>query len=294
MNRIYNINNHLMEYNDSCITYFNPNIDWSNLWGGNFDGFSVSESHYYWIDNKYTTYGRNIETDVESSSAPPVGVKTLGWLKIYKSITIPDSIANDRYVMLEIPFNPYRNTRNKATLQNNMDASNLKVGLIRRFRHESSVDTNSNYNDDFSFNITSTPTSVRENGEDSSGTIYGVGSWSHTLSIPNISYTETFTSIPGASLKIRLLCDLTTKKTYFKLASTFPNDVVLTDYIDTGFTMPYDETEYYNIPASYIINVYANGYGIKAGTQNPYNYLIAGYHVGAGTPITVKSYLGTL
>lgn len=289
MSKIYKINNHLMEYNNNCITCI-P-IEWNTLWGGNFDGFSVYSKQYYWIDNKYTTYGRNIETDVESSSAPPVAVKSFGWLKIYKSITIPDSRLNDKYVMLEIPFNPYRDTRNKATLQSNMDESVFKVGLIRRFRHESSVDTNSNYNDNFSFDITSTPTSVIVQGHDESGTIYGAGSWSHTLNIPNISYTETFTEVPGASLKIRLLCDLTTKKTYFKIASTFPNTVVLTDYIDTGFTMLYDKTEYYNVPASYIINVYANGYGINmAGSQASQAYLIAGYHVGDGTPITVKSY----
>lgn len=287
MSKIYKINNHLMEYNHNCIT--SPNFEWINLWGGNFNGFSVSDSHYYWIDNKYTTYGRNIETDVESSSAAPTGVKTFGWLKIYKSITIPDSRVNDKYVMLEIPFNPYRATRNRDVLQNNMDTSVFKVGLIRRFRHESSVDTNSNYNDNFSFYITSYPSSIKEE-EDESGTIYGAGSWIHTLRIPNISYTNTFI---GSWLKIRLLSDLTTKKTYFKIASTFPNNVVLTDYIDTGFTIPYDETSYYNVPASYIINVYADGYGINSPIQNPLDYLIAGYHVGAGTPITVKSY-GTL
>lgn len=291
MNRIYNINNHFMSYKNSCITIYNPNIDWNNLWSGNFDGFSVSDRHYYWIDNMYTTYGRNIETDVESSSAPTPGLKTKGWLKIYKHITIPDSRVNDRYVMLEIPFNPYRDTRNRAKLENNMDESCFKVGLIRRFRHEGSAeeDTNPNYNENFSFDITSIPTSVIETGDDGEGMRYGPGSWTHTLSIPNISYTNTFTSLPGADLKIRLLCDLITKKTYFKIASTFPNNVVLTDYIDTGFNMPYDETEYYNIPANYIINVYANGYGINA-----VKYLIAGYFVGDGTPITVKSYLGTL
>ncbi len=34
--------------------------------------------------------------------------------------------------------------------------------------------------------------------------------------------------------------------------------------------------------------------GIKAPAGEPLEYLIAGYHVGSGTPITLKSYLGTL
>lgn len=263
---------------------------WHDLWGGNFDGFNVWNSHYYWIDNKYTTYGDNIETDIESSSSSSPGIKTWGWLKIYNRISIPDSRVNDKFVILEIPFNPYRETRNRSTLQNNMDESYFKVGLIRRFRN----DSNPSYNENFSFDITSTPTSIIENGDDGEGMRYGVGSWSHTLSIPNISYTNTFTTIPGPSYKIRLLCDLSTKKTYFKIDSTFPDNVVLSDYIDTGFTMPYENSEYYSFPDSYIINVYAAGAGIKAINSEPLKYLIAGYHVGSGTPITLKSYLGTL
>lgn len=260
---------------------------WYDLWGGNFDGFTVYGSLYYWIDNKYTTYGNNIETDVESSSAPSPGVKRWGWLKIYKSISITNSRVNDNYVVLEIPFNPYRETRSRSLLQNNMDESYFKVGLIRR----SSADSNPNYNENFSFNITSTPTSIIEKGDDGEGMRYGAGSWSHKLSIPNISYTNTFTTTSGQpGLKIRLLCDLNTKKTYFKIASTFPNEVVLSDYIDTGFTMLYNS----NSPDTYVINVYAGGAGIKAPDGEPLEYLIAGYHVGSGTPITLKSYFGTL
>lgn len=271
--------------------------EWHDLWGGNFNGFEVYQSRYYWIDNKYTTYGNNIETDIESSSSSYPGIKRWGWLKIYNRISIPDSRVNDKFVILEIPFNPYRETRSRSMLQNNMDESYFKVGLIRRFRHDGSPaleDSNPNYNENFSFDITSTPTSIIEKGDDGEEMHYGVGSWTHTLSIPNVSYTNTFTTVPGPSYKIRLLCDLSTKKTYFKIDSTFPDNVVLTDYIDTGFTMPYDETEYYNFPYSYIINVYAGGAGIKAPTEYPLEYLIAGYHVGSGTPITLKSYFGTL
>lgn len=264
---------------------------WHDLWGGNFDGFDVWDSHYYWIDQKYTTYGDNIETDIESSSSSSPGIKRWGWLKIYNRISIPDSMVNDKYVILEIPFNPYSETRNRSTLQNNMDESYFKVGLIRRFRN----DSNPSYNENFSFDITSTPTSIIEKGDDGSGMRYGAGSWSHTLTIPNISYTNTFTTTSGQpGLKIRLLCDLNTKKTYFKIDSTFPDNVVLTDYIDTGFTMPYEKSEYYSFPDSYIINVYAGGAGIKATVSEPLKFLIAGYYVGSGTPITLKSYLGTL
>lgn len=269
---------------------------WYDLWGGNFNGFSVWDSQYYWIDNKYTTYGHNIETDVESSSAPSPGVKTSGWLKIYNRISIPDTRLNDNFVMLEFPFNPYRETRSRTLLQNNMDASTLKVGLIKISRDPSPTpeydyvwDPEDSYQNQFSFNITSTPTSVVEKGDDGSGMRYGVGSWSHTLSIPNISYTNTFTTVPGPSYKIRLLCDLITKKTYFKIASTFPDNVILSDYIDTGFTMISGTkytTSYY-----YAINVYADGYGIKAPNGYPLDFLIAGYHVGSGTPITLKSYI---
>lgn len=285
---------HKLKYNGKHLTVGGQ---WRDLWGGNFDGFNVWNSHYYWIDEAFTTYGNNIETDIESDSSSAPGVKTWGWLKIYNRISIPDSRVNDRYVILEIPFNPYRMTRNRTMLQNNMDESYFKVGLIRRFRHgefPALEDSNPSYNNNFSFDITSTPTSVIEEGEDGEGMRYGVGSWSHTLTIPNISYTNTFTTIPGPSYKIRLLCDLITKKTYFKLASTFPDDVVLSDYIDTGFTMPYDESEYYNFQDSYIINIYAGGAGIKAPTGYPLDFLIAGYHVGSGTPITLKSYFGTL
>lgn len=262
---------------------------WYDLWGGNFDGFGVWDSQYYWIDNKYTTYGNNIETDVESSSAPSPGVRTWGYLYIYKKIYTPATRSNDNFVMLEFPFNPYRETRNRSILQNNMDASTLKVGLLRIHvdppppepQYEGQYEW---FRDSFSFDITSTPTSVVEKGDDGSGMRYGAGSWSHTLSIPNISYTNTFSYSPG-NLKIRLLCDLSTKKTYFKLASTFPNEVVLSDYIDTGFTMPTDES------STYMISVYANGIGIKAPNGSPLDYLLAGYSVGSGTPITLKSYL---
>lgn len=255
---------------------------WYDLWGGNFNDFYVLDSQYYWIDNKYTTYGNNIETDIESSSsAPYAGVKTWGYLYIFKKVSIPNSRLNDNFVMLEFPFNPYRITRSRTLLQNNMDSSTLKVGLIKRLNYPNPPLDYRNY---FSFDITSTPTSVVEKGDDGSGMRYGAGSWSHTLSIPNISYTNTFSYSQG-NLKIRVLCDLSTKKTYFKLASTFPNEVVLSDYIDTGFTMPTDES------STYMISVYATGYGIKAPDGYPLDFIIAGYSVGSGTPIKVKSYL---
>lgn len=262
---------------------------WYDLWGGNFDGFNVWDSQYYWIDNKYTTYGNNIETDIESSSAPEPGVKRSGNLYIYKRISIPNTRLNDNYVMLEIPFNPYRDTRNRSTLENNMDVSMLQVGLIKRFSNPP-VPPDEDYPLDplnsFSFIITSTPTSVVEKGDDGQGMRYGAGSWSHRLVIPNISYIKTFTTTSGQpGLKIRLLCDLSTNKTYFKLASTFPNEVVLSDYIDTGFTMTIEDLQ------NYMINVYANGFGIKAPANKPLEFLIAGYYVGSGTPITLKSYL---
>ena len=283
---------HKLKYNGK---YLVIGGQWYDLWGGNFDGFTRWNSHYYWIDNRYTTYGYNIETDVESSSSSSPGIKTWGWLKIYKTIEIPAFRINDTYVILEFPFNQYRETRSRSLLQNNMDESYFKIGLIRRFRHESpdAEDQNQNYHDEFSFDITSTPTSIEEKGDDGSGMRYGAGSWNHTVNIPNISYTNTFAFNKG-DLKIRLLCDLKTKKTYFKIASSFSDNIVLSDYIDTGFTMPYEKSDYYNLPYVYDINVYACGAGIKALEGHPLDYLISGYMAGAGTPITVKSYLGTL
>ena len=260
---------------------------WYDLWGGNFDGFSVWDSQYYWIDNKYTTYGNNIETDIESSSAPSPGVRTFGYLEIYNKIIIPNTRLNDNFVMLEIPFGPYRDTRNRTTLENNMDESLLQVGLMK-VKWNSFAET---YMDSFSFNIRSTPTSVIEKGDDGEGMRYGAGSWTHTLRIPNISYTNTFTTTSGQpGLKIRLLCDLNTKKTYFKIASTFPDNVVLSDYIDTGFSMPIDTSTDPHFPYKYMITVLANGIGIKAPDNKPLEFLIAGYYAGSGTPITLKSY----
>ena len=253
---------------------------WHDLWSGNFNGFEVDQSQHYWIDREHTTYGHNIETDVESSSAPEPGVKTYGYLTIYKKISIPNTRLNDNFVMLEFPFNPYTESRSRRLIENNMDKSTLQVGLIKRAYELLPPGL-------FSFSIDSTPTSVIEKGDDGEGMRYGAGSWSHTLRIPNISYTHTFSYSQG-NLKIRLLCDLSTKKTYFKLASTFPNEVVLTDYIDTGFTIPIFDLQ------NYMICVYANGYGIRADFTAPLEYLIAGYSVGSGKPITLKSYLGTL
>lgn len=275
---------HKLKYNGKHIAVGGQ---WHDLWGGNFDGFTVFDSEYYWIDNKYTTYGNNIETDIESSSAPSPGVRTFGYLETYNEMVIPNTRLNDNFVMLEIPFNPYRITRNRTTLQNNMDNSVLKVGVMKT-KFDSFAER---YMNSFSFNITSTPTSVIETGDDGEGMRYGVGSWSHTLSIPNISYTNTFTrTSEQPAHKIRLLCDLNTKKTYFKIAYTFPNDVVLSDYIDTGFSMPIDPSTDQHIQYQYRIYVYANGIGIKAYDNKPLEFLIAGYHVGAGTPITLKSY----
>ena len=277
---------HKLKYNGK---YLAIGGKWYDLWGGNFDGFDVLDSRYYWIDEEYTTYGNNIETDIESSSAPSPGVKTFGYLNTYKRISIPSERLNDNFVMLEIPFNPYRETRIESLLENNMDYSYFKVGLIKRYSippvspDDDSVDPLNS----FSFIIDSVPTSVVAKGDDGFGMRYGAGSWNHRVRIPNISYRKTFAYDKG-DLKIRLLCDLNTKKTYFKIASSFPDDVVLSDYIDTGFTMPVENLQHY------LINVYAGGYGIKALDGRPREYLIAGYMAGSGTPITVKSYVGKL
>ena len=275
---------HKLKYSGKYLT---TGGQWYDLWGGNFDGFSVWDSQYYWIDREHTTYGNNIETDIEWFGPPP-GTRSWGWMYTYKKVQIPNSRLNDTFVMLEFKFNPYRNTRNRDTLQNNMDPSYLKVGLLKANSDPSQIDPPNWYINSFSFTIESTPTSVIETRDDGQGMRYGVGSWSHKLSIQNISYTDTFTSLPGASLKIRLLCDLITKKTYFKIDSTFPDNVVLSDYIDTGFSMYTDEL------STYMINVWAAGYGITTPNGKPLEYLIAGYEVGSGTPITLKSYYGTL
>lgn len=258
--------------------------EWELLWGGNFLNFTTYDRSYYWIDERYTTKGHNIETDIESSQSMPAGTFTSGYIKTYYKFSIPNSNLNDRYVMLEFPFNPYKNSKNVRTLrQANGYISNLKVGLIRECENNNGQDPDPNYQNEFAFNIASKATSIVDEGDYNCG----IGSWEHTVTIPNISYTNTF-SYSGGDLKIRLLCDLRTKSTYFKLDSSFPDIVRLSDYIDTGFDMLYGTQ--YNQSYNYIITVYADGVGLKASQDTPYNYVIAGYHAGTGTPITVKSY----
>lgn len=242
-----------------------PTGQWYTLFEGQYGSFtSYSRTNY----QKASTY---IETNTTSTS------KVSGNIMLSKSVSIPVERQNDDYLLLEFPFFPWRASKVASRV---LDQDNSWFHL--------NISNQTNLNT-FMFDLKSLPlSSVREDID------YGVLNWRTTLSIPNISYTETFDHIqPGVTpeepveVYLRLLVDSHTGRIYFNYwrKDDLPVQIKLSDFIDTQLTV--------NITDTCVINLYAIGYGKAAPTSYSQDYLISGYASNTNS-IKLKSYKGTL
>jgi hypothetical protein len=237
-----------------------PSGQWYTLFDGQYGDFTTYDRTNY---HKQSTY---IETNTSSSSL------VYGNISLYKSISIPVERQNDDYLLLEFPFIVWRSSRVESLVLVPYDSS-LSLNIDNQIK----LDT-------FMFNLKSLPlTSYR-------GIYYGVSNWSTTLSIPNISYTETFEHLHPQEpdeVHLRMLVDLHTGRLYFNhwRKEDLPEQIVVTDFIDTQITL--------NITDNCVISLKAEGYGKDVTPYNQDDYLISGYS-SDHTSIKLKSYKGTL
>lgn len=239
-----------------------PSGQWYTLFDGQYGDFTTNSSANY---HKQSTY---IETNTSSSSW------VYGNISLYKSISIPVERQNDDYLLLEFPFHIWRTTREESLVLYPGD-SWLRLNIGNQIK----LDT-------FMFNLKSLPLTSYRSRE----IYYGVSNWSDTLTIPNISYTETFEhSHPQEpdEVHLRMLVDLHTGRLYFNhwRKEDLPEQIRVTDFIDTEITV--------NITDNCVISVKAEGYGKDVSPYHQDDYLISGYssnHPG----IILKSYKGTL
>lgn len=243
-----------------------PSGQWYTLFDGGYGDFTTyTRSNYH----KANTY---IETDTTSTS------KVSGFIALYKSVSIPVERQNDDYLLLEFPYFPWRASKVESRVLD-QDDSLFHLNIS----NQSNLET-------FMFDLKSLPlTSVREDID------YGVLNWRTTLSIPKISYTETFEHIQPAvspqepvKVYLRVLVNTHTGRIYFNYwrAEDLPEQIRVSDFIDSNFTV--------NITDACVINVLAQGYGKAAVSSNPNDYLISGYAAGGADGIILKSYKGTL
>ena len=242
-----------------------PSGQWYTLFDGQYGDFTTYDRTNY---QKASTY---IETNTSSTS------KVSGNISLYKSVSIPVERQNDDYLLLEYPYFPWRSSKVASRV---LDQDNSWIHL--------NISNQTNLNN-FMFDLKSLPLSSLQEEYD-----YNVLNWRTTLSIPNISYTETFDHIPSGvtSLKpvdiyLRLLVDSHTGRIYFNYWREYdlPEQIRISDFIDTQITV--------NINDNCVINVNAEGYGKAAVTSYPNDYLISGYSSNHPS-IKLKSYKGTL
>ena len=263
-------NNKVLHINDK---WLNPNGSpepppsgqWYTLFEGQYGDLTIYSRSYY---QKASTY---IETNTSSTS------KVSGYIALYKSVSIPVERQNDDYLLLEFPYFPWRASK-VASRVLDQDDSLFHLNISNQTNLET-----------FMFDLNSLPlTSVREDID------YGVLNWRTTLSIPRISYNETFDHIqPGVSpqepveVYLRLLVNSHTGRIYFNYwrKDDLPEQIRVSDFIDSQITV--------NITDNCVINLLAQGYGKAAVSSNPNDYLISGY-ASDHTSIKLKSYKGTL
>lgn len=242
-----------------------PSGQWYTLFEGEYGDFTTyAHSNYI----KAIPY---IETNTSSAS------KVSGYISLFKSVSIPAERQNDDYLLLEFPFFPWRASK-VASRVLDQDDSWFHLNISNQTNLET-----------FMFDLKSLPlSSIREDID------YGVLNWRTTLSIPNISYTETFDHIQPAvtpqepvEVYLRVLVNSHTGRIYFNYwrKDDLPEQIRVSDFIDTQLTV--------NITDKCVINLNAQGYGKYGTTSNPNDYLISGY--AADHPnIKLKSYKGTL
>ena len=243
-----------------------PSGQWYTLFDSGYGDFT----NYNW--SNYQKASNYIETNTSSTS------KVSGFIALYKSVSIPVERQDDDYLLLEFPYFPWRASKVGSRVLD-QDDSLFHLNISSLINLET-----------FMFDLKSLPlTSVREDID------YGVLNWLTTLSIPKISYTETFKHIkPGVyqqeSVKVylRALVNSHTGRIYFNYwrEEDLPEQIRVSDFIDTKLTV--------NITDTCVINVLAQGYGKAAVSSNPNDYLISGYAAGGTDGIILKSYKGTL
>ena len=243
-----------------------PSGQWYTLFDGGYGDFTTYTMSNY---HKANTY---IETNTTSTS------KVSGFIALYKSVSIPVERQDDDYLLLEFPYFPWRASKVESRVLD-QDDSLFHLNIS----NQSNLET-------FMFDLNSLPlTSVREDID------YGVLNWRTTLSIPKISYTETFEHIqPGVSpqepvkVYLRALVNSHTGRIYFNYwrAEDLPEQIRVSDFIDTNLNV--------NITDTCVINLLAQGYGKAAVSSSPNDYLTSGYAAGGADSIKLKSYKGTL
>lgn len=265
-NKVLHINYKWLNPNGVSPVPPEPSGQWYTLFDGVYGDFTTYTMSNYHKANNY------IETNTTSTS------KVSGFIALYKSVSIPVERQDDDYLLLEFPYFPWRASKVESRVLD-QDDSLFHLNIS----NQSNLET-------FMFDLNSLPlTSVKEDID------YGVLNWITTLSIPKISYTETFEHIqPGVSQQesvkvyLRALVNSHTGGIYFNYwrAEDLPEQIRVSDFIDTKLNV--------NITDTCVINLLAQGYGKAAVSSSPKDYLISGYAASLTDSIKLKSYKGTL
>ena len=269
-------NNKVLHINDK---WLNPNGapepppsgQWYTLYEGQYGDM-------YWVSlRKFTKASTHIETNTSSTAGEYC------YIYLYKNLSIPEERQDDDYLLIEFPYFPWRASRVADTVLNS--SSNRLYMTI-----DNHYDMDTQYiNYQFNFSSYALTYEVNPNDQD-----FGVLDWRTTLSIPNVSYTNTFEHIQhsdrpytSAQTYLRILVDKHNGKLYLNHwdINNLPSRIRISDFVDTGYTVNITDTCY--------IWLYSRCYGRYATSSNPSDYLICGY-ASPTNDIKLKSYKGTL
>ena len=272
-NKVLHINDKWLNPNGAPVPP--PSGQWYTLFEGQYGDMT-------WYDmDSFTKASTYIETNTKST----ITYDKYCYIYVYKALSIPEERQDDDYLLIEFPYFPWRASRVANTVLNG-NANTFYMNIVNQY------DWDTKYIN-YMFNLWSYALTYEVNPNDQD---FGVLDWRTTLSIPNVSYTNTFEHIQHSDRPytsqtsqtyLRLLIDKHNGKLYLNHwdISNLPSRIRISDFVDTGYTV--------NITDTCIIYLYSGCIGRDATSSNPNNYLTCGY-ASPTNDIKFKSYKGTL